>query len=100
MSLHTGYDPGLYKCYLFRVGATTTAATRGFTRANSNYGQMEICSFLALHSNSYDAATNMFINSHSTGAAACLVYKHLYYLYIILCPGLACSAWSGSQPGL
>ena len=97
---HAGYDPGLYKCYSFHIGAATTGATKGFTRANSNYGHMEICSFLALHSNSYDAATNMFINSHSAGAAAGLVYKHLYCLYIILCSGLACSAWYGSQAGL
>ena len=28
---HAGYDPGLYKCHSFRIGAATTAATRGFT---------------------------------------------------------------------
>ena len=28
---HAGYNPSLYKCHSFRIGAVTTAATRGFT---------------------------------------------------------------------
>ena len=28
---HAGYNQSLYKCHLFRIGAATTAATRGFT---------------------------------------------------------------------
>ena len=29
--LHAGYDPTFYKCHSFRIGACTTAASRGFT---------------------------------------------------------------------
>ena len=28
---HAGHDPSIYKCHSFRIGAATTAATRGFT---------------------------------------------------------------------
>ena len=30
---HAGYDCSQYKCHSFRIGAATTAATRGFTDA-------------------------------------------------------------------
>ena len=63
---HAGYDPSLYKCHSFRIGAATTAATRGYTHrcADPSYGQVEICCFHAIYPDPYDDTLTMFTCQH------------------------------------
>ena len=86
---HAGYDPGLYKCHSFRIGAATSAATRSFTdRQTQTMGRWKSAAFKRyIH----------IINCPFTGAAAAACLGFMCTISYVL---VWQSGWSGSRAGL